>query len=467
LILKTKAPKIISFKDYLCAMQRILLLICYTLGSFCFALVRVHAQGVSLQESLKLALENSTQIKKAQLDRDVLEQRLREGRSAAYPTINASLSFDYYPLLPTQLLPGELFGQADGTYIPAQFGQPWQLTSAITIEQPLYNESLRRSIPSVNVTRAIYDLLLERSETEVLFNTAQLFYQTLQTEQLLRALNANLEKIAALQRMAELQLKNGYAIPIDVKRIKVAHTNLSTQRQNLLAGIKALQQTMKFICGKDFDADFSPEEALTDPTADSSRWQAIQLEPEAATEHRLLLRNLELNRLQVRSLNGEAYPSLRAYASGYYQGLRKDANVFDASTRWYGMAAIGFKLNVPVFDGFRRQRKAAILRIEGQKLEADRDQLLRAKELEFRQARIQLQNALESVRAQQENVGLAREIVEKLTLQYKEGVASLTDLLNAQTALSEAETNYWQQVFSYKLAVLKLLKAAGKIDILK
>jgi outer membrane protein TolC len=93
--------------------------------------------------------------------------------------------------------------------------------------------------------------------------------------------------------------------------------------------------------------------------------------------------------------------------------------------------------------------------------------VLRAKELEFRQARIQLQNALESVRAQQENVGLAREIVEKLTLQYKEGVASLTDLLNAQTALSEAETNYWQQVFSYKLAVLKLLKAAGKIDILK
>jgi outer membrane protein TolC len=146
---------------------------------------------------------------------------------------------------------------------------------------------------------------------------------------------------------------------------------------------------------------------------------------------------------------------------------RKDANVFDASTRWFGMAAIGFKLDVPVFDGFRRQRKAAILRIEGQKLEADRNQLLRAKELEFRQARIQLQNALESVRAQQENVGLAREIVEKLTLQYKEGVASLTDLLNAQTALSEAETNYWQQVFSYKLAVLKLLKAAGKIDILK
>lgn len=448
-------------------MQRILLLICYTISSFLFAVVAVHAQNVSLEESLKLAIENSTQLKKAHLDRAVLEQRLREGRSAAYPRINATLNFDYYPLLPTQLLPGELFGQADGTYIPAQFGQPWQLTSALSIEQPLYNASLRRSIPSVNVTRAIYDLLLERSENEVRFNTAQLFYQTLQTEQLLRAVNANIEKIGALQRMAELQLKNGYAIPVDVKRIKVAYINLSTQRQNLLAGINALQQTMKFICGKDYDAPFNAVEALADPVADSARWQGITLESEASTEHRLLLRNLELNRLQVHSLMGEAYPSLNAYASGFYQGQRGDANIFESTTRWFGMAVVGFKLNVPVFDGFRRQRKADILRIEEQKLEADRGQLLRAKELEFRQAKIQLQNALEAVRAQQENVALAREIVEKLTLQYKEGVASLTDLLNAQTAQSEAETNYWQQVFSYKLAVLKLLKAADKIDILK
>lgn len=447
-------------------MQRILCFL-FGIGGFCLCSLQIQAQGVSLQESLQMALENSTQIKKAQLDKNVLEQRLREGRSGAYPRINASVNYDYYPLLPTQFLPGELFGQADGSYLPIQFGKPWQLTSALSVEQPLYNESLRRSIPAVNVTRAIYDLLLERSEEEVMYNTAQLFYQTLQTEQLLRAVDANLEKIGALQRMADLQLKNGYAIPIDVKRIKVAFVNLNTQRQNLLAGITALQQTMKFICGVDYDMPFSPTEILTDPVSDSARWQTIQLEPEASTENRLLLRNLELNKLQVHSLFGEAYPSLNAYAGGYFQTQRRDPNIFETGSRWYGMAAIGFKLNIPVFDGFRRQRKAAILRIEGKKLEADRSQLLRAKEMEFRQARIQLQNALQAVRAQQENVSLAREIVEKLTLQYKEGVASLTDLLNAQTALSEAETNYWQQVFNYKLAVLKLLKATDKIDLLK
>ena len=87
--------------------------------------------------------------------------------------------------------------------------------------------------------------------------------------------------------------------------------------------------------------------------------------------------------------------------------------------------------------------------------------------LEFIQAREQLQNALQALQTQTDNVGLAREITDKLVLQYKEGVMSLTDLLNSQTALSEAETNYWQQVFAYKLAVLKLLKASGKLEELK
>ena len=111
--------------------------------------------------------------------------------------------------------------------------------------------------------------------------------------------------------------------------------------------------------------------------------------------------------------------------------------------------------------------KALVYKLEEQKLEEDHQQLNGAKALEFRQAGEQLETSLRTLRSQTENVALAREITDKLVLQYKEGVASLTDLLNAQTALSEAETSYWQQVFSYKLSVLKLLKAAGLLDTLK
>ncbi|MCK6692188.1 MAG: TolC family protein [Thermoanaerobaculia bacterium] len=437
----------------------------------CWALVAtMHAQPatrpLTLQETLNLALTNSAQIKKSRLDRESLELRFREGKSAYLPQINAGVGFDYFPVLGTQFLPADLFGGPDGEYVPATFGQPWQLGATVTVQQPLYNEAARRLAPAANASRALYELLVNRAEEEVLYNTATVFYQTLQTEQLLRSVNANLDKLKALQRMTELQLANGYGIPTDVKRVQVARTNLETQRQNLLNGIQALHRTLQFLCGIPYEESVTPSEALANPASDSARWQALNLELESTTEYRLLQNQLELNRIQVRSLHGEAVPRVNAYALAGLQTQRTNINFFDTGHRWYGLAAVGFKVEVPIFDGFRRRHKAGQMNIDGLKIEEDRRQLDAARKLEFYQARDQLDAALQMLHTQEDNVALAREIVDKLTLQYREGVIALGELLNAQTALSEAETNYWQQVFSYKLAVLKLLKAGGQLKLM-
>lgn len=436
---------------------------CWVLAASTYA--QPATRQLTLQETLNLALTNSAQIKKSRFDRESLELRFREGKSAYLPQINAGVGFDYFPVLGTQFLPADLFGGPDGEYVPATFGQPWQLGATLNVQQPLYNESARRMAPAANISRALYDLLVNRAEEEVLFNTATVFYQCLQTEQLLRSVNANLDKLKALQRMAELQVANGYGIPTDVKRIQVARTNLETQRQNLLNGIQALHRTLQFLCGIPYEEPVTPAGATTIPASDSARWQALNLELESTTEYRLLQNQMELNRIQIRSLRGEALPRVNAYALAGLQTQRTNVNFFDTGHRWYGLAAVGFKVEVPIFDGFSRRHKAGQMTIDGLKMEEDRRQLDAARKLEFYQARDQLAGALQLLHTQEDNVALAREIADKLTLQYREGVIALSELLNAQTALSEAETNYWQQVFNYKLAVLKLLRAAGQLKL--
>jgi outer membrane protein TolC len=422
---------------------------------------------LSLGESLRLALENSAEVRKTKIDRQILERRVKEARSEGFPQISAGVNLDYWPLIPTQLMPGEVLNLAEGTYVPVQFGRPWQLMGHVTLQQNLINESARRNVPALKTTRSINNLLIERTEDEVIFTTATVFYQTLQTEQLLRAVDANLGKLEALQGMAQLQLDNGYVVPTDVKRIRVAKTNLQTQRQNLLTGISSLRQTLQFLCGLPLDEVLDLSAEIDAPAADSARWQQLGLDPAMTTESRLIENSLDLLRIQRRSTIAEALPSLSAFATISAQGFRPDLNFFDIDRRWYGGAGAGVRLKIPIFDGFRVHNKAWVYKLQEQKLEEDHRQLNAAKALEFRQAQEQFGTSLRTLRSQIENVALAREITEKLVLQYKEGVASLTDLLNAQTALSEAETNYWQQVFSYKLAVLKLLKTAGQLDLLK
>ncbi|MDX1912105.1 MAG: TolC family protein [Saprospiraceae bacterium] len=422
---------------------------------------------LSLAEGIQMAVDNSSQVRKTKIDRQILERRVKEARSEALPQISADVNLDWWGLLPTQLMPGEVLGLAENTYVPVQFGRPWQMGGNIILQQSIINESARHSVPALNATRRISDLVLERSEDEVIYSTATVYYQTLQTEQLLRGVDANLAKLEALQGMAELQLANGYVVPTDVKRIRVARTNLETQRQNLLTGISSLRQTLQFLCGLPLGEPLELSADIGSPAADSARWQGMDLIPEATTENKLLQFNLELTRIRRLSTIAEGLPSLSAYATVAAQGFRNDINFFDPDRRWYGAAAAGVRLKVPIFDGFRLHNKGQILKLEAEKIEEDSRQLINAKTLEFRQAREQLGNSLRLLRAQSDNVALAREITDKLLLQYKEGVASLTDLLNAQTALSEAETNYWQQVFNYKLAVLKLLKAVGQLKVLK
>ncbi|MBL7775590.1 MAG: TolC family protein, partial [Saprospiraceae bacterium] len=359
---------------------------------------------VTLSETLDLALENSAQLKKAHLDRQGLELRLKEGRSALAPQVRAGVNLDYMPVLPTTFLPSDLYGGPDGGYVAATLGQPWQLAGSVRLDQPIYNEAARKMAPAANVSRSIYDLLTTRAEEEVLFNTATVFYQTLQTKKLLDAINANLDKLNTLQRMAELQLANGYAIPTDVKRIQVARTNLEAQRHNLVGVIQTLHQTLQFLCGVPFNEPFDPVADLTNFAADSTRWQNLALEVEGTTEYRLLQRQIELNRIQTRSLRSEIAPSLSAYAAAAFQAQRPDANFFEPDRRWYGFGAVGFKLDIPIFDGFRHRRKAALITIDGLKVEEDRKQLMQVRTLEFHQASDQFQGAVQMLHTQEDNV---------------------------------------------------------------
>ncbi|MBK9336032.1 MAG: TolC family protein [Lewinellaceae bacterium] len=305
-------------------MKSLLFLLCFVWA------VRLPAQPdarpVALRESLDLALANSTRLKKSKLDRQALELRFKEGRSAMAPQVNATFGLDYYPALPTTFLPSNLFGGPDGGYVAATLGQPWQLNGVVRLEQPIINESARRMAPAANISRGIYDLLTTKAEEEVLLHTATVFYQTLQTEKLRDAINANLGKLDALERMAQLQLDNGYAVPTDVKRIRVARTNLEAQRYNLETSILALHQTLQFLCGLPFDEPLALVEDIAKPAADSARWQALTLELESTTDYRLLQRQLELNRIQTRSIRGGMAPDLGLFVLAGFLTQRPDAN---------------------------------------------------------------------------------------------------------------------------------------------
>ncbi len=419
---------------------------------------RTDTLWLSLQEAASRALTHSTATRKARWERRATDLRLAgQRREALMPRTELLLNTDYVPALPTAFLPATLFGGQEGAYVPATLGQPWQFFASVCVEQALFDESVRRLAPAAALTASLQDLLVERSEEEVIFQTASLFYQALQARALLRALNAHLSQLEALERMVQLRLDNDQAVRTDVQRIQAAIAGLQASRHELNGGIEALLQGIQFLCGIPLDQTV----ALVLPDTVNEEVLALPSNLEQTVTYRLLEGRLSLLRIQERSARAKGLPRLSFYAEAGILSQRTDVRFTDPNERWYPVGRVGLRLTWPLLEGYRSRYSREHLRLQMHLGESERDDYARARDLEIRQARTQWENALRTLRARKQALVLAREVVAQLQLAYQNGVAPLSDVLSTQTALAEAETQYEQQVFSCRLAEVKWLKAAG------
>jgi len=84
--------------------------------------------------------------------------------------------------------------------------------------------------------------------------------------------------------------------------------------------------------------------------------------------------------------------------------------------------------------------------------------------LQFQNADAQVKRAQFTIQTNKNNMDLASEVYENTTLQYKQGVASLSYLLNAELSYREAQNNYINSLLDYYLADLDVEKANGTLQ---
>ncbi|WP_291787778.1 TolC family protein, partial [Cecembia sp.] len=81
--------------------------------------------------------------------------------------------------------------------------------------------------------------------------------------------------------------------------------------------------------------------------------------------------------------------------------------------------------------------------------------------LEKFQARANLKNSLSALDVQSENMELAIEVFRMAKIKYEEGVGSNLEVIEADSALKEAETNYFSALYDALIAKVDLEKALG------
>lgn len=185
-------------------------------------------------------------------------------------------------------------------------------------------------------------------------------------------------------------------------------------------------------------------------------------------EYRLLRKQEELQQYQKNAYIAEYYPSLALSGNYSYNGI---SNKFDmlksksngSTASWYDMAAVSLTLKIPIFDGWARRSRVGQANVALKQLRKQMDATSLSLNTQFENAKLQVSNNLATIKAQKENVDLANEVYNSTQNNYNLGLANLTDLLDAETALTSAQNNYNEALLQYKLAELDIIKSNGNL----
>jgi outer membrane protein len=428
----------------------------YPLVLVAFASSLPAQDSLTLRQFVQSATTKHYAVRKSGLETQLQQEKvISEAKAALSPQVSAQFGADYNPFLPATVLTSD--GLLAGAHIPVRLGLPWQANGIVTAEQLVYNASYRKMAPAQQLGERIVQLLAEKSKDEATFQVAQLFLQIKQTEAMGMPLEPNRLRLVALEKSVAAAVSNGMAVKTDLKRIESALQMLQLQKQQLAEALTYQRALLGFVSGVDIPSSAGLKN-------ENMPIQLPQNKP-ALVEKRLLEQQIAQSNIKVSALEAERFPEVKAIAQVGLQAFR--ARPFGADGGWYGAGLVGLRARWNILDGGKLSSKKRQMLIEKQKITLDMEQLDAVQRIESEYAEKSLKSAEQQVLLHISARTLAEEIWQGLQLQYREGTIALKEVLEAQTALVDAETKLAMSQVAVQQAKLKLLKVTGQLGVLE
>ncbi|MBW7913058.1 MAG: TolC family protein [Taibaiella sp.] len=433
---------------------------------------------LSLDESINFAMKHQAKMKNAILDQKSSLARNKEVTGLALPNLKAKGGVNYAPLIAGFLVPNFLkdgvrgyvdqpywnqaaMANTSDDYLNFALQPKFTTTATAELTQILFDPSVMVALQARRALEHFSQLSVNLTEQELKAVITKAYYDVLIAEKRAELLDKNVERISGLEREIREIYNVGLTEKIDVDRITVTLNNLKTQQTTVKQLLDVAYMSLKFQMGMDVDQQI----ALTDELDDNQLGAELLTHPfdyENRIEYQMLKTSDKLLSYDLKRYKLGGLPTLAAFGNyGYI--LYNNTDLFAKGDKWQDQAMIGVQLSVPLFDGFQRRNKAKQARYAYEKNRNDMENLRNGLEIEKENARITLRAGISNLENQKQNMKLAEEVYNISKTKYKEGVGSSLEVMDAETALKEAQTNYFNALYEAHTARISLLKALGEL----
>lgn len=441
--------------------------------------------SLSADQAAELALKNVTDIKNLQLDRELQIAKNREYIAQAMPQINGNVQMQHFFSIPVTLLPDFISpsvyqvlvdnGVKNGSgnpitkpndpaqFFPAQFGVPWQTSAGAQFQQLLFQPDLFIAIKARKKAVDFTDTNIKVMEDSVKSNVYRSYYSVLIAEKRKHFLDESIKRLDKLKNDQEKLYKNGFAERLDIDKTQVTLNNLTTSAAQIEKLIEIGYASMKFALAIEQKDTLILTDSLSVDLVKKDLLELIGFNYNDRKEIQLLnvvqdLQGLDLKRSKLAYL-----PTVSTYWSYSKNALRQSFNFFEANQRWFKTSVWGLNLSVPIFDAGQKLQRTRQANLNLQKTKNTIENVQRAIDLQITASSIMFKNALSSLDIQERNVQLADKVYNTTKKKYEQGLGSSFELLQTETELENAQSNYFQSLYDAVNARIAYTKALGKL----
>lgn len=407
---------------------------------------------VTLRNAVEYSIKHQPAIQQALADEQITEANIRSRLADWYPQVNFNYNLQHNFVVQTAIIGGNRVMLGVDNTSSAQF----------IASQTIFNRDVLLASRTKSQVRRQAAQNTSSNKIEIASAVSKAFYDVLATTQQVKVSAENITRIERSLKDAFNQYQAGVADKTDYKRATIGLNNAKALKKSNEELLKARLEYLKSLMGY-------PDSASLNIVYDS-----LQMEKEVfldtlqevdytkRIEYRLLETQQTLLQANLKYMRWSYLPYLSANGAYNLNYLNNQfSKLYNVN---YPNSFVALTLNFPIFQGGKRKADIHAGQWQVERSRLDMVKLKNNVNAEYVQALSNYKGNFATYSALKENLALAKEVYAIIQLQYRSGIKTYLEVINAETDLRTAEINYINSLYNLLSSKIDVQRVLGQIN---
>jgi outer membrane protein len=417
--------------------------------------VAAQDRTITLEEAIKLGLDNSKVLKLSQSRIDQAVSQYEQAKDHALPTGSASVGYNRAQIPAHKLNIGE-----QSLVLPTSANA---YLGTVSVNQVIWaGNKLRYARESTNLLTQVSRLDAENDKDQIAYSIINSYYNLYKVLQGKKVVEQNLATIDAQIKQSQRFFEQGLVTKNDVLRFQLQRSNIELNGIDLENNRRIINYNMDILLGLPENTQLNIAQ-ITEANRDAA---PLANYLDTALANRPELRQMDLRtrvaETNIKNIKANTTPTLSASGSAYYVGI--SGNPIPKSGNFITPISVGLTLGWDFGSLWTNKNKVNEARLQREEVIINKGITTDNVKNEVNQSYQNYRMALDKINLLQTSINQALENNRILESKYRSNISSATDRADAQTLLYQAQINLELAKADAGLAYYTLIKSTGKLN---